>query len=285
MSDWERFEISREARARATTNAGPTSERYDSALARYLAAVADGGDHESSDDVAWRDELRWNIENNLVGDVMTRRVVSVAEDATFKDIVDTLATHRISAAPVVDAEQKVIGVVSASDLLAKVVAGGDPRTHIGHGHAERAQTRRKAQAETARELMNSPAVTTRAETSVVHAARAAAMAKVRRLPVVDADGALVGIVTRSDLLRVFLRNDKEIRAHLIEMFAAQFCIDTSAVNVEVHDGVVDLAGELEGRLLVNALVDAVRATTGVVSVHDHLAYRIDDKYVPPAPLY
>jgi CBS-domain-containing membrane protein len=283
MSEWQRFEAAREAQAEVTRRTGPTSERYSSALARYVAAVGDIAEHESGHRGTLSEELRWNIEQNLVRDVMTRRVVCVSEDATFKEIVDLLARHRISAVPVVDAELRVVGVVSESDLLATVVAGGDPRARIGAGHSARVQARRKSRAETAGELMNSPAVTTSPDTSVVHAARAAAMAYVRRLPVVDANATLVGIVARSDLLRVFLRDDEKIRAHLVGVLADQYCIGT--VTVDVHDGVVTLRGQVERRHLITALVDAVRATAGVVGVHDNLTYRVDDRYLPPSPLY
>jgi CBS domain-containing protein len=234
-----------------------------------------------------RDEFGWNLENNLVRDMMTRDVVCVREDAPFKEIVDTLATHRVSAVPVVDGEQKVIGVVSESDLLAKVVAGGDPRVRIGGGHAANVETHRKSHAETARQLMHSPAVTTRPESSVVHAARIAAIKHMRRLPVVDAHDVLVGIVTRSDLLRVFLREDDDIRAHLVDLFTAQFCIDTTAVDIAVHDGVVTLTGQADRRCLIAPLLDAVGATAGVVGVHDCVTYRIEETFTaaPHGPLY
>jgi CBS domain-containing protein len=284
VSDRERFEATRESGAAAATHAGPTAERHQSALSRYLGAVGNLPEHEPRSDETLHDEHRWNLENNLVRDVMTHDVICVTGDTPFKDIVDTLSRHRVSAVPVVDADQKVLGVVSESDLLAKVVTGGDPRARIQGGHSTRAQTRRKSHGEVAGELMSAPAVTVHGESSVVHAARVAAMARVRRLPVVDAHGSLVGIVTRSDLLRVFLRNDDEICTHIMAMFDSQFCIDTTAVDIAVHDGVVTLTGEVERRLVITPLVDAVRATAGVVGVHDNLTYRFDDRILPPPPL-
>lgn len=291
MSERERFDTTKEALRQAPTRHGPTAERHHSALGRYMAAVAGtqppGSDQSAaSGEQPLLEELYWNVENNLVSDVMTRDVVSVGEDTPFKDIVATLAEHRVSAVPVVDAANKVLGVVSESDLLAKVVTGGQPRAHIRGGRSTRVQTRRKSQAETARELMRSPAVTTRPEVSVVTAARAAAMAHVRRLPVIDHDGTLVGIVTRSDLLRVFLRDDEAVRQHLEQLFASQWCIDTSAVDIAVHDGVVTLTGEVERRTLIKPLDDAIRRTAGVVAVHNELTYRHDDRVLPSAgPLY
>jgi CBS-domain-containing membrane protein len=278
MSERERFDAAREQPAPHT---GPTAERYRSALHRYVAAISAADPRGAA---VMRSPLqeayRWNLENNLVRDVMSENVVSVTVDTPFKAIVDTLATCRVSAVPVVDADFNVLGVVSESDLLAKVVAGGDPRVRVGTGRTEKAERRRKSHAETAGELMRSPAVTVRPEASVVHAARVAALEHVRRLPVVDAHGVLAGIVTRSDLLRVFLRDDRDIREHLDSLFADQFCIDTSAVDISVRDGVVTLTGQLERRGLIAPLLDAVRTTAGVIGVHDNLTYRFDDTFAP-----
>jgi CBS domain-containing protein len=276
MTERERFDVT----PNPGRHAGPAAERYRSALQRYVEAISNADQREESPRSPLREAYRWSLENNLVRDLMTTNVVSVTVDTPFKAIVDTLATCRVSAVPVVDADYKVLGVVSESDLLAKVVAGGDPRVRIGTGRAEKAEARRKSHAETARELMRSPAVTVRPEASVVHAARLAAIEHVRRLPVVDAQGVLAGIVTRSDLLRVFLRDDREIREHIENMFADQFCIDTSAVDISVRDGIVTLTGQVERRGLIAPLLDAVRTTAGVVGVHDSLTYRFDDTFAP-----
>jgi len=123
--------------------------------------------------------------------------------------------------------------------------------------------------------MTAPPETIGPNASIVHAARAAAKAHVRRLPVIDDQGVLVGIVTRSDLLRVFLRGDAEI-------LTLRFCTDASSIDVTVQDGVVTLTGQLERRLLIAPLLEATRAVAGVVSAHDKLTYRVDDT-VFPAP--
>ncbi len=283
MTERERFDVT----PKPARHAGLAAERYRSALHRYVAAISNADQREEPPRSPLQEAYRWNLENNLVRDVMTTNVVSVTVDTPFKAIVDTLATCRVSAVPVVDADYKVLGVVSESDLLAKVVAGGDPRVRVGTGRAEKAEARRKSHAETARELMRSPAVTVRPEASVVHAARLAAIEHVRRLPVVDAQGVLAGIVTRSDLLRVFLRDDREIREHIGNMFADQFCIDTSAVDISVRDGIVTLTGQVERRGLIAPLLDAVRTTAGVIGVHDTLTYRFDDTFAPAprAPMF
>ena len=280
MSDQEKFIAEREATSVTTSHRGPTADRYNSALERYLNAVA--GAHETHASPPLHGDLYWNIENNLVRDVMARTVYSVTEETPFKEIVDILARHRISAVPVIDAGQRVVGIVSESDLLAKVVAGGDPKARIKVGHAKKSETRRKSHAETAGELMSAPVVTIAPDASIVHAARIAALEHVRRLPVVDRGNVLLGIVTRSDLLSVFRRRDEEIEHHLADdVLAHRFSRHLSGVKVTVQDGVATLTGEVERRLLIAPLVEAVRQTAGVVGVHDDISYRIDDTYLPP----
>ena len=279
-SDHEKYTARREAAASAVTHTGPTADRYNSALERYLNAVA-ADEHVAHPAADAHGELYLNIGNNLVSDVMTHAVVSVSADTPFKGVVDTLARNRISAVPVINAERRVVGIVSESDLLAKVVTGGDPRVRVKGGRSTRAYVRRKSHAETAAELMSCPVVTIRPDASIVQAARTAALEHVRRLPVVDASGVLIGMVTRSDLLRVFRRGDEEIRAHLVDdVLARQFCVDLSAVRLTVHDGIVTVSGEVERRMLIAPLLDAVRATAGVVGVHDDLSYRVDDTILP-----
>jgi CBS domain-containing protein len=279
MSEREHFDTQREAVSAAPTHMTSTSEHYDSALARYLAAV--GHTDERVADTGTHGPVYWRLENNTVSDVMTRAVVSVPADATFKQIVDAMGKHHVGAVPVVDADHRVLGVVSTSDLLAKVVTGGDPQARIKGPRASQRTTHQKAQAETADELMTAPAVTVGPSRSVVDAARAAAAAHVRRLPVVDAHGALIGIVSRSDLLRVFHRDDAAIREYLVDtVLAAQLALEQLNVTVDVHDGVVTLRGEVDRKSRSAALVSSVRAVAGVTAVHNELSYRFNDTFVP-----
>ena len=136
--------------------------------------------------------------------------------------------------------------------------------------------------------MSEPAVTVDADSSVIEAARISARERVRRLPVIDSSGRLVGIVARGDLLRVFAPDDADI-ANVInrQILDRQFGIDPSTVNVTVRDGVVTLTGEIERRSLHRALVEAVHSAAGVVTVHPKLTYRVDDMPPPPmrVPLY
>jgi CBS-domain-containing membrane protein len=145
---------------------------------------------------------------HTVQDVMTTDVVTVGRHTAFKDIAGLFDQHRISAVPVVDAQRHVLGVVSEADLLAR-------QTEPGHRMPITPNQRRrhtKAAGCRAHELMTAPAVTVGADADVVTAARLLQRHGVKRLPVLDAAGVLVGIVSRRDLLRVFLRTDHDIAA-------------------------------------------------------------------------
>jgi CBS-domain-containing membrane protein len=302
MFEREKHEANREALAGSKVHHRPSAQRYEAAFRRYLAAIAyhdERSAHAGERPAATPadadragaspgDEVRWDLDTAIVEDVMTRDVVSIDESATFRHIVDTLTSRRISAVPVVDADRRVVGIVSESDLLAKVVTGGDPQARIAGPWRTRSVTRRKSHADTASGLMTSPVVTTTPDTSVVEAARVSAAELVRRMPVVDESGRLVGIVTRSDLLSVFDRSDDDIRTHIIEdLLRGKFCINPQSVEVKVEQGVVALYGELETESLVRLVVKAARSTLGVVSVHNGLSYRVADQSPTPVtgPMY
>jgi CBS domain-containing protein len=256
--------ITREAQKATIGHTGSTHDLYESALSRYLGAVAGKGPGAEPQPVSAPTGKRGP---SAVRDVMTRDVVTVTETTSFKDIVGALGRNRVSAVPVVDADHKVVGIVSESDLLAKVVASHVRSLGI-HGH--RAKVHGKAGAETAGGLMTAPAITVAPDDSIVLAARIAAAEGVRRLPVVDNTGVLVGIVTRSDLLRVFLGDDGQLRDFIVRsVLPHQFGLDTSHIKVSVQAGVVTLTGQVERRQ-VAPLIEAVRATEGVVGVHDGL---------------
>ena len=290
MSDQEKYAATREAVTVSVRRQGPTPERYGTALERYLAAVAYTQDHDrdAAETPAGHHSPLWRLSDIQVRDVMTREVVSVSEDAGFKEIVAALALIRVSAVPVVDGAGRVLGVVSESDLVTRLITGGTSGDRVPGKHGERRDIRRKSVADTAGTLMTSPPVTIRPTASLVEAARTAAKAHVRRLPVVDDQGVIVGIVTRADLVTVFLRDDDELRDLIRkEVLTSRFCADPSTVEVVVEDGVVTLTGQLERRMQIAPLIEATRAVAGVVSVHNELTYRVDDRLYPvvPGPLY
>jgi CBS domain-containing protein len=210
-----------------------------------------------------------------VDDVMTEAVVSVPETAAYRSVVDLLIGRHISAVPVVDAFQRVTGVVSEADLMRKIEYAGDEAPRLIEGRRRR-DDRGKALARTAAELMSAPAVTVLVGTSIVSAARRMDSEKVKRLPVVDALGRLVGIVTRGDLLQVHLRPDDDIRADVRTDALAGLAED---VEAEVSDGVVTLDGRVAQASIAVEAARLARLVPGVVDVVDRIRFDYDDRAI------
>ena len=207
--------------------------------------------------------------NATVKDVMTTEVVVVRRDTNFKEIAATLRRYRVSAVPVVDDAGRVIGVVSEADLLAKE-ALADPGVMAEVLHHKDV---RKAEGLTAGDLMTRPAVTAAPEDPVEQAARMMHFMRVKRLPVVNSGGELVGIVSRADVLAVFDRPDEDIRKDIADtMLLHEFLIDPRLFSVTVEAGVVTMEGSPETAALGHALVRKARHVPGVVAVRDRLTY-------------
>ena len=225
--------------------------------------------------------------NATVQDVMTTDVVAVKQDASFKDIATMLGRHRVSAFPVVDDDGKVIGVVSEADLLPKeaLVAGsGLPpgRLSVMLRHKEFS----KAGGITVTDVMTRPAVTVTADEPVTSAARLMYSCKVKRLPVVDAGGRLVGIVSRADVLSVYGRPDEEIWIEVRQVIRNDFLSDPARFTVTVKDGVVTIAGRPETAESGRGIVSGIWHVEGVVSVRDLLSYPPARHSAPgPGPLF
>jgi CBS-domain-containing membrane protein len=211
---------------------------------------------------------------STVRDVMTTRVIWVRKDASFREMAVKCRECRISAFPVLDDADKVIGVVSEADLLAKqALDGGDDGMPGMITGLLRRREQEKARGVTAGDLMTSPAVTARPEDTVEHAARLMYTRRVKRLPVVDAGGHLVGIISRADVLSVFDRSDTQIRDEIIgDVLHSEFLIDPKEFKVRVKDGVVTLEGRAGTAVLGHEIVRRVRHVQGVVGVRDRLSY-------------
>jgi CBS-domain-containing membrane protein len=220
-----------------------------------------------------------------VQDVMTREVVAARGPTPFKELVRLLNQHRVTAVPVLDDTGRlVVGVVSESDLTLKEVAplreAHTPAFETAQHRGERA----KAASLTAAELMTAPAVTVGPEELVATAARHMYDRRVKRLPVVDHSGALVGIVTRADLLKVFLRSDDELRFDVLDHVIGDLVpLPPGAVEVEVSDGVVRLTGRVRRRSQALTLEKVTGAVDGVVAVESRLTWQVDDVDVQPVP--
>jgi CBS-domain-containing membrane protein len=207
--------------------------------------------------------------NATVKDVMTTEVVAVRRDTSFKEMAATLRQYQVSALPVVDDAGRVIGVVSEADLLAKE-ALADPGVMAEVLHH---QDVRKAEGLTAGDLMTHPAVTAAPGDQVEQAARMMHFMRVKRLPVVNSGGQLVGIVSRSDVLSVYDRPDEDIRRDIVDtMLLNEFRIDLRLFRVTVDSGVVTMEGCPETAALGHALVRKARHVPGVVAVRDRLTY-------------
>ncbi|MFI0538524.1 CBS domain-containing protein [Streptomyces sp. RP5T] len=217
-----------------------------------------------------------------IGAVMVADVVTADRDTPFKEVARLLGEHRISGLPVVDEDDHVLGVISETDLLLRQARAPHARRWRGRRHGIRGAVA-KSRARTAAGLMSAPAVTVPADATVPEAARLMANRRVERLPVVDEENRLVGIVTRRDLLEVFLRTDDEIRAAVEqEVFLNTLWLAPQNVTISVRNGVVTLSGVLERRTEKAIALRTTGRIDGVVGVVDRLSYRLDDTRLQPA---
>jgi CBS domain-containing protein len=206
-----------------------------------------------------------------VGEVMTSRVVALHEDADYKDIVYVLRRYRVSACPVIDDAGLVIGLVSEADLLCKLT---DPEFPAGLERLNwRLRQQNKANALTAEHLMTSPAIVIHPWALVSEAAREMEQRLIKRLPVVDQENRLVGMVTRSDVLSVYERPDADIRDEVTKVILdEEFGLDPDVFEAAVTSGVVTIAGPVSRFETALRLLARIRHTEGVVGVRDRLSY-------------
>jgi CBS domain-containing protein len=217
--------------------------------------------------------------SSTVKDVMSTHVIAVRQSAGYKEMAAMLRDQRVSAFPVIDDDNKVIGVVSETDLLAKeALEGTVPGTLQG---LPRQHVRSQVNGVTAAELMTKPAVTIGPDKPVTDAARLMFHMRVKRLPVVSDDGTLIGIVTRSDVLSVYSRPDAQIQQQVIQnLILGRFPYDPDRFTVTVKDGIVTIEGTPETSRAGLDIIDAVRHMEGVVAVRDRFSYPTDSPYLP-----
>jgi CBS domain-containing protein len=212
-----------------------------------------------------------------VDDVMSTAVATVSPDASYREVVDLLIGRRISAVPVVDASLQVAGVVSEADLLRKIEYAGDEQPRWFEGRRRRGD-RAKASAGTAADLMSAPPVVAPTGMSLAAAARLMDAENVKRLPVVDDRGRLIGIVARSDLLKGHLRPDDEIRDDVCNgMLAAYFAAGVAGVRVAASAGVITLTGRVGTASTADAVTWVTRQVPGVVAVVNAVEWIRDDR--------
>ncbi|MCQ4082061.1 CBS domain-containing protein [Streptomyces sp. RB6PN25] len=238
------------------------------------------------------------MERRTVAEVMTSEVVRVGFATPFKDIASLLAEYRISGVPVVGPDDRVAGVISETDLMT-YQARLSEADEAGHGPALRRARRAlrslvrgragavraaKQRARTAERLMSAPAITVHPQAGLAEAARTMVRHGIERLPVVDDDNRLVGIVTRRDLLQIFLRTDHEIRTEVIRgVLERTLGLTPAAVHVTVHDGAVTLEGRVERASEAAIALRLSARVDGVIAVVDRLTFRFDDSRERPEP--
>ena len=218
-----------------------------------------------------------------VHEVMSHKVFTVYEWTPFKDVARLMREHGVSALPVLDRADRLVGIVSEADLMLKEeIADGSGRFPWRGDKSRRNGIppwilRSKGQGVVARDLMTSPAITVARETPVALAARIMRENSVKRLPVTDAHGTLVGIVSRADLLTAFLRSDDEIRAAIEDALnEPRPSIEPGQTRVVIEDGVATLDGEVRLKSQITRIVSIARAIDGVVGVESRLEYEVDD---------
>ncbi|WP_438309542.1 CBS domain-containing protein [Streptomyces sp. HUAS TT3] len=204
-----------------------------------------------------------------VADVMTTRVIAVTPSTGFKDIAAAIERWKVTALPVIEGEGRVVGVVSEADLLPK-------EEFHEHRPGLIEQMRRlgdtaKAGSTRAEDLMTTPAITIRPDATLPQAARLMADRHVKRLPVVDADGTLKGIVSRADLLKVFLRTDEDLTAEIRQSVVTRlFPLSHAAVKVTVSQGIATLTGQVKDRDLIPLAERLTHSVEGIVDVRCRL---------------
>jgi CBS domain-containing protein len=192
---------------------------------------------------------------------MTTSVVAVRQDASFKEMAAMLRSRRISAFPVIDDAGRVVGVVSEGDLLVKEAVNADGTSLLAALRHVREDD--KVAGITAGDLMTAPAVTVGPDMYD---------RRVKRLPVVNSAGRLVGIISRVDVLAVFSRPDADIRDEVIkQLLPGILPAAPGALKVAVRDGIVTISGEPQSDQLTHAILDAVRHVEGVVAVRDRFS--------------
>ncbi|MFD6066096.1 CBS domain-containing protein [Amycolatopsis lurida] len=208
-----------------------------------------------------------------VREVMRGQVLTVRPETPFKAITVLLSSWGVSGVPVVDEEGRVVGVVSQRDLLEREIRHRLLRF--------RPRLRRKVEGSRADELMTAPAITVTQDAGVDEAIRCMEVHRVHRLPVLDDDAKLVGIVGRSELLRGFLRSDADLREEVrTEVVKRAMAIDPDTLSVSVHNGVVSVSGQVERTGMIPVIVALIRRLDGVVDVREHLTAEMDDSHLP-----
>jgi len=213
-----------------------------------------------------------------VRDLMTTEPITTTPDAPLKEAARIMVREKVSGLPVL-ADGRLVGIVTEGDFLRQEANRDQPyrlsllEALFGEGGAEPA-------VETVAEVMTEPVVTITPDATISEAARVMSHRKVKRLPVVDDDGNLIGVISRADVVNAFTKPDEVIEDEVREDIVRRLLfLEPDAVDVRVADGVVTLSGELENRTEAHLLEELTRRIAGVVRVVSNLTYQIDDERI------
>lgn len=221
-----------------------------------------------------------------IADVMTKPVLTVRRDTPLKDVARLLIDSGVSGVPVVDDDGSVLGVISEADFLLKEQGAGEiHHRRLARLLGESTETRHQIDvigARKAGQAMTAPAVTIEAARPLREAATVMTSRRVNRLPVVD-QGRLVGIVTRADLVRAYVRSDEElVRAIREEVLLRVLWVDPDGFEVAVVNGNASISGQAERRSTAEIIEESIRMVPGIVTVNAHIRWSVDDRDLKPA---
>jgi len=213
-----------------------------------------------------------------VRDLMTTEPVTTTPDAPLKEAARMMVEHGVSGLPVLDADGALVGMVTEGDFLRQEANRDQPyrlsllEALFGDGSGA------PPAVETVGEVMSEPVITIGAEATISEAARVMAHRRIKRLPVVDDGGALIGIISRADVVNAFTKPDEVIEDEVREDIIRRLLfLDPDTITVAVKDGVVTLSGELENRTEAHLLEELTRRIAGVVRVASNLTFQVDDE--------
>jgi CBS domain-containing protein len=210
-----------------------------------------------------------------VKNVMTKHVISVKPRTPLKDVARLLVSRRVSGVPVVDDDGSVLGVVSEGDILVKERGRPGRGSLIDHLLEVNGSEAVKHEARDAADAMTSPPVTIRPERPIAEAASLMLDRCVNRLPVVDHHGKLVGIVTRADLVRAFVREDEAIEREIRDDVILRTLWNTpERFRIAVDGGEVTIEGEVSDAESAQLLTRFIERVPGVVGIRSRVTWPV-----------
>ena len=215
-----------------------------------------------------------------VRDIMTTDPISVRADTLLKEAARIMVRHKVSGLPVIDPDGLLIGIVTEGDFLRQEASRDRPyrMSLLDALFGDGAPT--TPIAETVGEVMTEDVITIAPDAVLGEAARLMAGRGIKRLPVIDEEGMLSGIISRADIVNAFTKPDDVVEDEIREDIIRRLLfLEPDVVEVAVVDGVVHLSGELEHRTEVHLLEELCRRIAGVVRVDSDLTYVIDDRKI------